>query len=199
MWGCKALDSGWPCRPRGATGLGMAPKAVGARGAPNSGQPLGEASWRRLVLCSCHGMQGTLLAPFAWFATQKCQLGAPPSSGRVTLFFLFSQDVRAGRCPSWGARQSTPQSPNPRVRLCTVLPSARELASLQGLQWAVSRPGSAAGFVSVVLMSGFGNGASQIIFHEAGKAVDCGLSGAESPTAAIWEGVSGAVWLEELN
>lgn len=73
-------------------------------------------------------MQGPLLAPFAWFATQKCQLGAPPSNGRVTLFFLFLQEARAGRCPSWGARQSTPQSPNPRVRLCAVLPSARGFA-----------------------------------------------------------------------
>lgn len=110
----------------------MAPKAVGGLGAPDSGQPLGEASWCRLVLCSCHGMQGTLLAPFAWLAIQKCQLGAPLSSMRVALFFLFSQVVGAGRCPSWGARQSTLQSPNPGVRLCMVLPRAHDHASLEG-------------------------------------------------------------------
>ena len=46
----------------------------------------------------------------------------------------------------------------------------------------MSRPGSTTGFVMVMLMSVFGNRASQIIFYEAGKAVDCGLSGDKGPS-----------------
>ena len=64
----------------------------GPKGWRGASEPLtrGSPSVRPAGAGSCHGMQGTLLAPFAWFATQKYQLGAPPSGGRVTLFFLFS-------------------------------------------------------------------------------------------------------------
>jgi len=67
-----------------------------------SGWPLGEAS------CSCHGVQGLLLAPFAWFATPKCQLGAPQAAGALP---CFSSSPRT--CGQGGAPESTLQSADP--------------------------------------------------------------------------------------
>jgi len=79
-----------------------------------------------------------------------------------------------------------PAKPGPPARVRAELPSARQPPPLQdsltgGLYQAASWPGSATGFVSVVLRRGFGNRASPIVLREAGKAAGWGSSGDKGP------------------
>lgn len=149
-------------------------------GAPDSGQPLSAASWCRLVLCSCHGMQGTLRAPFAcYFFYPKGSSGCFPEQQESRLVFPVLPG-RAGRAvPEPGRRAEHPAKPQP---LRWALHGAAQRSLIRGLQRAVPQPGRATGFVYVTLMSVFGNRTSEIIFYEAGKAVDCGLSGNKGPS-----------------
>lgn len=134
VWGCTAPGSEHSCglcravrlhRLHGAMGHWLWGDPMGfmgpwTRGGPADGvglQDLGApaaASWCRLVLCPCHGMQGTLRAPFAcYFFYSKGSSGCFPEQQESRLVFPVLPG-RAGRAvPEPGRGAEHPAKPQP--------------------------------------------------------------------------------------